>query len=186
MDNSLQEIAGSFTFGDMNRKFVSLGASALLAAAVLIPLSASAADQTCVDFRCEVVFSFTGSPELFQVPQGVQEIQFEVNGASGGRGGFGGQVTGTLVNLPSEFYVVVGAAGGVGSKIAGGYNGGGNAGGNRGNEGAGGGASDIRLTTELADRIIVAGGGGGAGGYSGAPGGAGGLFEAQPSHSEIN
>lgn len=130
--------------------------------------------ETCEGDFCEVTFSLSGEIVQWQVPAGVSELDFEIAGGSGGRGGLGGKVTGTLSNLPETLFIAVGGAGAVGSLAAGGFNGGGNAGGFRTNEGAGGGASDIRFGPALADRVVVAGGGGGTGGFSGAPGGAGG------------
>ena len=131
--------------------------------------------EICEGSTCESTFEFTGEIAQFNVPIGVSSIDFEIYGASGGRGGLGGKVTGTLTSLPSSIYVVIGGAGTIGSQAAGGYNGGGQAGGYRTNEGSGGGASDLRLDLGLDSRIVVAGGGGGAGGFSGAPGGAGGA-----------
>lgn len=153
------------------RLFIALGA---ILFGNLTALPAQAAD--CVGPDCEVIFSFTGAPETFSVPAGVSSIDFEVVAASGGDGGLGGKVTGTLQNLPSELIIVVGGAGSVGPEAPGGYNGGGKAGGFAGNEGSGGGASDIRLGADLASRIVVAGGGGGIGGRIGGFGGDGGGF----------
>jgi len=139
--------------------------------------------EVCEGNACSITFDFTGEIAQFNVPLGVSSIDFEVIGASGGRGGLGGKVTGTLSNLPDTIYVVVGGAGAIGSQAPGGYNGGGQSGGYRTNEGSGGGASDIRLDLGLDSRIVVAGGGGGAGGFSGAPGGAGGELVAASGQS---
>lgn len=173
MDNSLQEFAGSFTFVGMKYKLKSAIASAVLAAATLIPLSASA-NEVCVGANCTVTFEYTGASQSFIVPEGVSALTFEVLGAAGARGGSGGGVTGTFAQVPESLFLYVGGAGNLGSGASGGFNGGGNAGSHRGNEGSGGGASDIRTGTALESRIIVAGGGGGGGGFSGALGAAGG------------
>lgn len=116
---------------------------------------------------------------------GARGANGRVNGAVGGRPGYGGYAVGTLVLArQTTFYINVGGAGGMGSgKVggAGGWNGGA-AGGRDGDDdpgGGGGGASDIRLIggawseiTSLRSRIIVAGGGGGgAWSYIGGHGG---------------
>ena len=131
----------------------------------------------CVGASCTVTFEANGDYYLWTPPIGAKNISFDLMGAQGGRsGGLGGRVTGNLTSVPSSLYIYVGGAGAQGSGAAGGFNGGGNAGGGRGDEGSGGGATDIRSTTSINDRIAVAGGGGGSGGFSGGTGGnAGGL-----------
>ena len=152
-------------------------ASYLLASS-LVPLPASAA-AVCENGVCTETFEYTGSYQTWQVPSGITKISFKVYGASGGRGGAGGEVRGELNNLPSTLYIYVGGQGTEGANAPGGFNGGGATTGNRGNEGSGGGASDIRFGTNLSNRVIVAGGGGGSGGYAGAPGGMGGGLIAE-------
>jgi len=149
-----------------------------LLAAHLVPLPASAA-AVCENGICTETFEFTGSYQTWQVPSGVSKISFKVYGASGGRGGAGGEVRGELTSLPSTLYIYVGGQGTEGANAPGGFNGGGATTGNRGNEGSGGGASDIRFGTSLSNRVVVAGGGGGSGGYAGAPGGMGGGLIAE-------
>lgn len=149
-----------------------------LLAAPLVPLPASAA-AVCENGICTETFEFTGSYQTWQVPSGVSKISFKVYGASGGRGGAGGEVRGELTSLPSTLYIYVGGQGTEGANAPGGFNGGGATTGNRGNEGSGGGASDIRFGTSLSNRVVVAGGGGGSGGYAGAPGGMGGSLIAE-------
>lgn len=131
----------------------------------------------CVGATCTVTFESNGDYYLWSPPAGAKNISFDLMGAQGGRsGGQGGRVTGTLINTPTSLYVFVGGEGKQGSGVAGGFNGGGNAGSGRGDEGSGGGATDIRSTTSMNDRIAVAGGGGGSGGFGGGTGGsAGGL-----------
>jgi hypothetical protein len=111
-----------------------------------------------------IIFSFTGSEELFIVPAGVFQISIEAWGAQGGANwinntNYGGYSSAVFaVNPGDSLYVRVG---GQAAGITGGYNGGGN--GDTGGQG-GGGASDVRtVSNTLNDRIIVAGGGGGAG-----------------------
>ena len=152
--------------------------ASFLLTAPLVPLPASAA-AVCENGVCTEIFEFTGSYQTWQVPSGVTKISFKVYGASGGRGGAGGEVRGELTSLPSTLYIYVGGQGIEGANAPGGFNGGGATTGNRGNEGSGGGASDIRFGTSLSNRVVVAGGGGGSGGYAGAPGGMGGGLIAE-------
>lgn len=147
---------------------------ALLPIAALPALPAQAG-LDCDNGFCVQSFYYTGTPQTFEVPEGIGAIRYEIYGASGARGGAGALAQGYLSNLPDQLIIQVGGAGGLGSFRPGGYNGGGASGGSRNNEGAGGGASDIRLTEELQSRIVVAGGGGGGGGFAGGAGGPGGL-----------
>ena len=130
---------------------------------------------TCVGTTCTITFDSTGDYYLWTPPTGARNISFDLMGAQGGRtGGLGGRVQGSFVTPPASLYIYVGGAGLSGAGAAGGFNGGGAAGGSRGDEGSGGGATDIRSTTSLNDRIAVAAGGGGTGGFFGGAGGAGG------------
>ena len=170
MENPLQETAGGFSLWGMKLKtYLALTISSLLSFS-----AAPAIAEDCPGGVCEVIFEYTGSSQYFDVPSLAGNMTFEIYGASGGRGGNGGKITGELLTAPEELWVFVGGAGAVRANAPGGFNGGGAAGGSRGNEGSGGGASDIRIGQELEDRIAVAGGAGGGGGYSGAPGGNGG------------
>lgn len=122
--------------------------------------------------QTQVNFTYTGTPQTFTVPCGVDSIFIEAwggqgqsglpnpAGAAAGNGGVGGYASGwKQVSQGDVFTIFVGGAGANGT---GGYNGGGNGGDNL--YGAGGGASDIRFGGVLeADRILVAGGGGGGG-----------------------
>ena len=177
MDNPLQETAGGFTFSAMNTKWLSTLAIALLPAAMVVSQPATA-DEFCVGSDCEITFSYTGDYQTWSPPPGAKDVNFEIYGAAGGRGGAGGYVSGSLTQLPETLYIFVGGVGQMGSGVSGGFNGGGGTGGNSGTEGAGGGASDIRLDQSLTSRIVVAGGGGGGGGEAGGNGGAGGLESA--------
>lgn len=129
-------------------------------------------------------FDYTGDVQTFTVPAGVTELEIEAFGAEGGGGfaGLGGQASGIVPVTPGAvLYVYVG-----GQPLVqlgpGGFNGGGavNAlpcGG--GSDGwPGGGASDVRTSASLSDRILVAGGGGGQGWSSGV-GGAGGALSGE-------
>ncbi len=170
MENSLQETAGSFSLWGMKIK-------TYLAFTILPLLTFSASPaiaEECPGSICEVIFEYTGAAQYFDVPASAGNITFEIYGAAGGRGGLGGKISGELSAVPEELWIYVGGVGAVGSDATGGFNGGGRAGGSRGNEGSGGGASDIRVGTELSQRIALAGGAGGGGGYAGAPGGHGG------------
>ncbi|WP_246777918.1 glycine-rich protein [Rhodoluna limnophila] len=129
----------------------------------------------CVGSTCTVTFEYSGDYYLWSPPTGAKNITFDLAGGQGGRsGGQGGRITGSLVNPPTALYIYVGGAGAQGSAAAGGFNGGGAAGSGRGDEGSGGGATDIRTSTSLTDRVAIAAGGGGSGGFSGGIGGAGG------------
>ena len=120
-------------------------------------------DGSC--FYCDdtlITFVYSGSPQSFIVPTGLNLIKVHAYGAEGedgdnGAGGLGGYVTAEiLVSSGDTLNIFVGSAGNTG-----GYNGGGSA---PIYGGTGGGATDIRMNgSDLSDRIIVAGGGGGGG-----------------------
>lgn len=130
---------------------------------------------TCVGSTCTITFDATNDYYLWSPPTGARNVTFDLMGAQGGRsGGLGGRVTGTLATTPTALYIYVGGAGQAGSGVAGGFNGGGTAGSGRGDEGSGGGATDIRISNTVNDRIAVAAGGGGSGGFGGGVGGAAG------------
>ena len=156
---------------------IALGITGLLA--VSVPASNAVTANpvpTCYDGTCYITFDYSGDYYYWVPPTGINSLHFDVYGAQGGRtGGKGGLVSGDLQNLTSGLYIYPGGAGGMGNTVAGGFNGGGTSGSGHADAGAGGGASDIRLTTSLADRIVVAGGGGGMGGWIGGAGAPGGL-----------
>jgi hypothetical protein len=129
-------------------------------------------------------YEYTGSEQLYKVPDDVCFLEVDVVGASGspdggglGIPGKGGRVAGILPVIPGTTLLIY--VGGEGTDSTGGFNGGAHggdasaAGGPLG--GGGGGASDIRLDTL---RLVVAGGGGGCGGYTGISGGDGGDLSA--------
>src|SRR5574344_1209752 len=138
-------------------------------------------------------FTYTGSPQTFTVPSGVNQVTLEVWGAQGGDGddfssegrphygGKGGYSYGTLnVNSGSELYIYVGQQGLNNAGTATAWNGGGAIGVSSYDTGTGGGATDIRVGgSSLNDRVIVAGGGGG-GGNNSIGGAGGGLSGEQP------
>ena len=72
------------------KKSLSLGIIALVLAQ--LPALPSQA-EICEGNFCEVSFNFSGEVVAWQVPAGVNEVSFEIAGASGGRGGLGGKVT---------------------------------------------------------------------------------------------
>ncbi len=134
-------------------------------------------------------FSYTGASQTFTASVS-GTYTFQTWGAKGFTttnniaGGFGGYATGNyMLTAGQDIYIYVGGQGtGVnGINLMGaGWNGGGNGyqwNNFNGYAGGGGGATDIRIGgTNLADRVIVAGGGGGATGNGGGTGGyAGGL-----------
>lgn len=129
----------------------------------------------CTGATCTVTFDSTGDYFAWNPPAGAKNISFDLMGAQGGRnGGLGGRLTGSIPTAPSTLFIYVGGLGAQGAGANGGFNGGGKAGSGRGDEGSGGGATDIRTGTALADRIAVAAGGGGTGGFFGGTGGAAG------------
>ncbi|MCB9230910.1 MAG: hypothetical protein H6581_04570 [Bacteroidia bacterium] len=120
-----------------------------------------------------VYFNYTGSPQTWIVPGGLDTVMVVAAGAQGNingngvAGGLGGLATGWLPVVPGDTYMVY-VGGGAIASTTGGFNGGGNAGTvgcAQAFGGGGGGASDIRTVGgTLGDRVLVAGGGGGAGG----------------------
>ena len=148
----------------------------------------------CVDEDREQYFYCTGEPQMWVVPDDVEELEVEMHGAEGGDGidpygasspaGRGGRVDGMVsVTSGDTIYIYVGCQG-EGTRYAvnaGGWNGGGDGGyysaGSGYTGGGGGGASDIRTGPGLETRIAVAAGGGGGGACDedyGDPGGDGG------------
>jgi len=138
---------------------------------------------------CAPTVSPNGATNVFPVgacawtvPAGVTSINVDARGGQGGWGIYGysnggGQVRGTLTVTPGEtLYLYIGdqgsPAGGVLSSYVGrpGYNGGGWGGTTTSNAttngaqmgGGGGGATDIRTSTALSDRIVIAGASGGS------------------------
>jgi hypothetical protein len=134
------------------------------------PAQASTTDCTIAsNTKCMVTFTYSGAPETWTVPAGIQSIYFDVRGAQGGgtSGGQGGIDTGTLtVNGGTNLIIRVGGQGTLGLTASGGFNGGGSTNSGDTAPGSGGGASDIRLTTDtFTARVVVAGGGGGQSTY---------------------
>ncbi|WP_300010342.1 glycine-rich protein [Pseudonocardia sp.] len=173
------------------------GLALTLPAAVLVAIATPAAAQTlpagCAQTGLEVACTYDAPGSYtFTVPDDLTEVTAAAFGAQGGdqRGtgaGLGGSATASLDVIPgATLQVAVGGRGADGSGGVGGGAGGFNGGGRGGDSQVrpeldapgGGGASDIRIGgTELADRVLVGGGGGGAGTGSadnGLPGGAGG------------
>ena len=120
----------------------------------------------------EYVFDYTGDKQTFNIPiSGTYKVQLW--GASGGgistMSGKGGYTDANFKFTSDDILnIYVGGTGSLSSaseSALGGYNGGGNSGSSLENfAGSGGGATDIRLNSELLqDRILIAGGGGGAG-----------------------
>jgi hypothetical protein len=157
--------------------------------------SAVAAPVTCSAGTCSATFTPAGaSLQEWDVPNGVGEATFTVNGAgggsdtyggNGGAGGSGARVTATLPVTGGESLTLLVGTGGQRVETAqggpGGYGGGGSGGTGTelGAAGGGGGSFVFRAQTPL----IVAGGGGGAavegleGGDAGMTGSSGGNYE---------
>jgi uncharacterized repeat protein (TIGR01451 family) len=170
--------------GGLTALVVTGGASPALAGPLLSNCSQSGSTVTCT-------FTYTGAAQTWTVPGGVTQATFDVYGAQGGHifgitGGAGGEAAATLALTPGEAVTLL--AGGAGGSLgdtecgvpsgAAGFNGGGAGGGGECPGTGGGGASDVRMGgTDLASRVLVAGGGGGAANgiaTCGAAGGAGG------------
>ena len=148
-------------------------------------------------------FEYTGAAQSWTVPAGVTSAAFELYGAAGGRGGGlsfpesaagkGARLSATLAVSPEQnFLLYVGGEGGDRGGTAGGFNGGGDGadgdffGNSHWLAGGGGGASDLRASPALSDRVLVAagGGGGGGGGAGLGPSGMGGPTGGQGGDSE--
>ena len=162
---------------------------------------------TCDDGSCiakSTVFNYTGSEELFIVPQGVTYLDVEAYGARASTGwsnnfnyGKGGMVSSRIsVNQGDSLFINVGGEGSLagGGSSGGGYNGGGN--GRNGGAGGGGATHIAKVSGTLASLeslavedlnndgdysvkstnpvLIVAGGGGGGYFYTDSDGGDGG------------
>ena len=80
MENSLQEIAGSFTFLGMKNKLLSIFALALLPASMAVP-QVAVADPNCIGSECEITFLYTGTQQTFTPPSNASDLRFEVYGA---------------------------------------------------------------------------------------------------------
>src|ERR1043165_189891 len=131
----------------------------------------------CASGGGSALLSYTGGEQSWTVPACVTSVSYNCVGASGGwgypaysRGGYGGQITGTLAVTPGEtLYFYVGGAGGNAGSCnggGGGFNGGATGAVYCGSYGGGccGGASDIRRGGNgTGNRVAVAGGGGGGG-----------------------
>jgi hypothetical protein len=157
--------------------------------------SAAAAPVTCTAGTCSLTFSQAGAAtQEWEVPNGLSEATFVVNGAGGGSdtyggnggpGGNGAQVTATIPVIGGQSLRLLVGTGGERTESAqgadGGYGGGGDGGTGieLGAAGGGGGSFVFRAGTPL----IIAGGGGGAavegleGGDGGQVGGDGGNYE---------
>ncbi len=115
----------------------------------------------CGSERCEVTFRYSGEEAAWNVPPGVSEADFRVEGARGGGFGFnfGARVEATLESLSSEEDVTI-SVGGTGESIADGGEGGFGGGGDGTFGAGGGGSSSIEVEDDL---MLLAGGGGGEG-----------------------
>ena len=139
----------------------------------------------------KIKYNYTGSPQIVNLKAGKYNIEcYGARGGNGGNlgiihsyGGLGGYTSGKI-NLEQEkqIYLYIGQigqdthnGGTLRASFNGGAIGGGDTYGGAENGGSGGGATDIRLNSELTSRIMVAGGGGGAGGWPDCPGKNGGL-----------
>ena len=141
--------------------------------------------------RVTRLYEFRASCEPYKISLSKGSFLVELWGASGGsndvadsrlnEGGYGGYTSGVLtLNKPTTFYLYIGGEGQKSIKTSTipslSCNGGGSGG--RGESsgyitgGSGGGATDMRVSTDLGSRIMVAGGGGGTGhGFLGGHGG---------------
>lgn len=132
-------------------------------------------------------FDFTGAVQTFTVPDDVNEVQLDVNGAEGGtaRAGGGARVVAKVPVVAGATYDVYvgggswpngGASGSAGAFVRG---------------GGGGGSSDFRPQgSTMASTLLCAGGGGGGGENSfsdpNPQGGGGGFYEGLPGLTNAN
>ena len=123
---------------------------------------------TTVGLVTTCAFGFTGAPQDWTVPRGVDRATVTVIGGRGGDssdrpGGAPGGTVASIATTPGQVLrLFVGEGGGRTGRALGGWNGGADSGGSP--AGGGGGASDVRVAPYgPANRILVAGGGGGAG-----------------------
>lgn len=139
----------------------------------------------------KIKYNYTGNVQNVNLKAGKYNIEcYGARGGNGGNlgvvhssGGLGGYTSGKIkLEQEKQLYLYIGQigqdthnGGGLRASFNGGAIGGGDTYGGTENGGSGGGATDIRLSSELTSRIMVAGGGGGAGGWPGCPGKAGGL-----------
>lgn len=133
--------------------------------------------QPSISKDVTVSYYFTGSKQIFNIPDDVSIIDIEISGGSGGTdysggygptaiGGKGGVVkTKLIVSNYTVLIIYVGGAGfdrttpsGVFILAPGGFNGGGSGLGRTG--AGGGGATDIRFNDSISTRFVVAGAGG--------------------------
>ncbi len=75
--------------------------AALLPLATL-PVLPAQAGLDCDNGFCVQSYYYTGTPQTFEVPDGIGTIHYEIYGASGARGGAGALAQGYLTNLPSS------------------------------------------------------------------------------------
>lgn len=118
----------------------------------------------CAVGECTMAYLYSGAPATWNVPLGVEEARFVVEGAQGGdsRAGIldgGARVTATIESLSTGEEVTV-TVGGKGESHADGGEGGFGGGGDGTRGGGGGGASSVEIDSTL---MLLAGGGGGAG-----------------------
>ena len=139
----------------------------------LVRADSAEPSPVCNASVCTVTFEYSGAPYVWQSPANATRLRFDLVGGQGGQGartiglgGFGGRVSGEFVDMPSTLLVYVGDRGSRGSGAEGAFNGGADAGAGHGDEGSGGGATDLRTSTSIEDRLVVAGGGGGSGGFN--------------------
>ncbi len=113
----------------------------------------------CKSGECEVTFRYSGAPTAWNVPLGVSEAEFTVEGARGGGFGFnfGGRVEAPLAPLASGEIVSV-SVGGAGEPFLAGGEGGFGGGGDSTFGAGGGGFSSVKLGATL--KLLAAGGGG--------------------------
>ena len=160
-----------------------LGAGALVSSPGLHTFYAASEDEAANIENVEVAtfniaalpplistYSYTGGPQSFTVPPGVETVTIDALGAQGGSdggaGGLGGEGITNLAVTPGQVLQVdVGGAGGPGPGGSG-WNGGGASGSS--DAGGGGGASDLRtgtcaatLSCAFSTGVVVGGGGGG-------------------------
>lgn len=164
---SLDGLNGNHLFSVRVKVITGSGTVAFAAGDVRYSILAQALGVSVPPDDNSVTFTYTGSVQTWEVPPDVTSAVIDCYGAAGGAFGEsaaqGARIRARIPVIAGETLNVY--VGEQPSSPTGGWNGGGDGSGLYTAPGAGGGGpSDVRRGTTLADRLIVAGAGGGSGG----------------------